>query len=104
MEFRPLPCDRERTLILKGHLFRDGLTNANIFKNFYSTSAYDFLKNLPPPSLIFHLSSVRQYYEKNLKLPDSNFLFTSVTEETVLKILKNLNENTGFDNLSGRLD
>ena len=82
----------------------DDKTNANIFKNFYSTLADDLLKNLPPPSMVFDLSSVRHYYEKNLKLPDSKFSFTSVTEETILKILKELNENkaAGFDNLSGK--
>ena len=78
--------------------------NANIFKKFYSTLADDLLNNLPPPPKIFGLSSVRQYYEKNLKIPYAHFKFNFVSEETVLKILKDMDENkaAGLDNLSGK--
>ena len=46
----------------------------------------------------------RQYYEKILKLPSSKFKFNFISEETVLKLLKDLDENeaAGLDNLSGK--
>ena len=46
---------------------------ANIFKKFFYTLADDLLANLPPTSLRFDLPSVRQYYEKILKFPNSYF-------------------------------
>ena len=59
---------------------------------------------MPPPSLGFGLNSVRQYYEKILKYPKSKFKFNVVSEETVLKLLQDLDENkaAGLDNLSGK--
>ena len=77
--------------------------NTNIFKKFYSTLADDLVKNLPPASSIFGLSSVCQYYNKTLKLPNTRFKFPFVSEDSVLKILKNMDENkaAGLDNLSG---
>ena len=52
----------------------------------------------------FGLNSVRQYYEKILKHPKSKFKFNVVPEETVLKLLQDLDENkaAGLDNLSGK--
>ena len=52
----------------------------------------------------FGLHSVRQYYEKILKYPNSKFKFNFVSEETVLKLLQDLDENkaAGLDNLSGK--
>ena len=78
--------------------------NTNIFKKFYSTLADDLVKNLSPASSIFVLSSVCQYYNKKLKLPNTRFKFTFVSEDSVLKILKNMDENkaAGLDNLSGK--
>ena len=78
--------------------------NTNIFKKFYSTPADDLVKNLPPASSIFGLSSVCQYYNKTLKLPNTRFKFTFVSEDSVLKVLKNMDENkaAGLDNLSGK--
>ena len=78
--------------------------NANIFKIFFCTLADDLLANLPPPSLRFGLNSVWQYYEKILKYSKSKFKFHIVYEETVLKLLQDLDENkaAGLDNLSGK--
>ena len=78
--------------------------NTNIFKNFYSTLAEDLVKNLPPSPSIFGLPSVCEYYNKVLKLPNAGFNFTFVSEDTVLKILKNMDEKkaAGLDNLSGK--
>ena len=59
---------------------------------------------MPPPSLRFGLNSVQQYYKKILKYPKSKFKFNVVSEETVLKLLQDLDENkaAGLDNLSGK--
>ena len=76
--------------------------NTNIFKKFYSTLADNLVKNLPPASSIFGLWwSVCQYYNKTLKPPNTRFKFTFVSEDSVLKILKNMDENkaAGLDNL-----
>ena len=45
-----------------------------------------------------------QYYNKTLKLPNTRSKFTFVPEDSVLKILKNMDENkaAGLDNLSGK--
>jgi len=70
----------------------DDKKNANIFKNFYASLADELLQNLPSPSSNFGLPSVRQYYEKNLKLRTDKFEFTFVSEDTVFKILKDMDE------------
>ena len=81
----------------------DDKKNANIFKNFFffCTIADDLLANLPSISLRFGLNSVRQYYEKILKYPKSKFKFNVVSEESVLKLLQDFDENkaAGLDNL-----
>ena len=68
---------------------------------FFCTIADDLLANLPSISLRFGLNSVRQYYEKILKYPKSKFKFNVVSEESVLKLLQDFNENkaAGLDNL-----
>ena len=60
---------------------------------------------MPPSPSIFGLPSVCEYYNKVLKLPNTRFKFTFVSEDTVLKILKNMDEKkaAGLDNLSGKL-
>ena len=82
----------------------DDKKNANIFKNFFCTLADDLLANLPPTSLRFGLHSVWRYYEKILSYPNSKFKFNFVSEETVLKLLQDLDENkaAGLDHLSGK--
>ena len=54
------------------------------------------------PSLRPVLPSVRQYYQKVIKLPNTKLKFNS--EETVLKLLNDLDENkaVGLDNLSDK--
>ena len=69
--------------------------NANIFKIFVCTLANNLLANLPPPTWIFGLHSVRQYYEKILKYSNSKFKFNFVSGETVLKLLQDLCESFG---------
>ena len=82
----------------------DDKKNANIFRNFYNSLADDLLNNLPPAPMRFGLPSVHQYYEKTLKLPRSNFKFGFVSEDYILKFLKNINEDkaAGIDNLLGK--
>ena len=45
------------------------------------------------------------YYEKILKYPSSKFKFIFVSEEAVLKLVQDLDENkaAGLDNLRGKL-
>ena len=61
---------------------------------------------MPSPSLIFGLPSVQQYCKIKfyLKLPNSKFKFDFVSEETVLKLPKDLDENkaAGLDNVPGK--
>ena len=66
--------------------------------------ADNLVKNLSPASSIFGLTSVYQYYNKMLELPNTRFNFTFISENNVLKILKNMdeNKNAGLDNLSGK--
>ena len=74
------------------------------FSKNFCTIADDLLANLPPPSLRFGLHSGKQYYKKILKYPNSKFKFNFVSEETILKLLQDLDENKapGLDNLSGK--
>ena len=78
--------------------------NAKIFKALFCTLAYNLYANLLPSSFKFSLPSVRQYYVKILKLPNSKFKSNFVFDETISKILKNMDENktVGMDNLSGK--
>ena len=82
----------------------DDKKNANIFRNFYNSLADDLLNNLPPSPMRFGLPSVYQHDEKTLKLPRSSFKFDFVSENYILKFLKNINEDkaAGIDNLSGK--
>ena len=97
--FKKVPClTKDYTTI-----FADK-EQTNIFKKFYSTLADNLVKHLPPASSIFGLSSVCEYYNKTLKLPNTKFKFTFVSEYSVLKILKNIDENkaAGLDSMSGK--
>ena len=68
-----------------------------IFSKKFCTLCDNLLATLPPPSLRFGLNSVQQYYEKILKYPKSKFKFDVVSEETVLKLLQDLDENKAVD-------
>ena len=61
--------------------------NTNIFKKFYSTLADDLVKNLPPASSIFGLSSMCQYYNKTLKLPNIFKWGNDGTKITTLSVM-----------------
>lgn len=68
----------------------DPKINANIFMKFYSNLASDLVKKLPTPPNIFGNDTVKKYYE-NYNLDGKNFIFSKTTEETVLKLLLNIN-------------
>ena len=74
------------------------------FSNIFFTLADNLLANLRLPSLSVGLPSVWQYYKRILKLPKSKFKSDFVPEETILKLLKDLDGNkaAGLDNLSGK--
>ena len=81
----------------------DDKTNANTFKEFYCNLANDLLVKLPPPSGRFGVTSVRKYYQNLLDLLPCKFKFSNISEDLVLKLLKdtNVNKAAGIDNLSG---
>ena len=82
----------------------DDKTNANTFKEFYCNLASDLVAKLPPPSNRFGITPVRKYYQDVLNLLPCKFKFSFVTEDLVLKLLKDMNidKAAGIDNLSGK--
>ena len=66
--------------------------------------ANDLLAKLPPPSGRFGITLVRKYYQNVLDLLPSWFTFSIISEELVLKLLKDMNVDkaAGIDNLSGK--
>ena len=82
----------------------DDKTNVNTFKEFYCNLANELLAKLPPPSKRFGITSVRKYYQNILDLLPCKFELANVSEDLILKLLKNINVNkaAGIDNLSGR--
>ena len=73
-------------------------------KEFYCNLASDLVAKLPPPSNRFGITSVRKYYQDVLNLLPCKFKFSFVTEDLVLKLLKDMNidKAAGIDNLSGK--
>ena len=82
----------------------DDKTNSNTFKEFYCNLASDLVNKLPPPSRKFGINSVHNYYQHILDLLPNKFKFSMAKEETVLKLLKNMDTDKapGLDNLSAR--
>ena len=82
----------------------DDKTNANTFKEFFCNLASDLVAKLPPSYKRFGLDTGRNYYQDILGLLPSKFKFSNVTEDHVLKLLKEMNVDkaAGIDNLSGK--
>ena len=82
----------------------DDKTNANTFKEFHCNLASDLVAKLPLPSNRFGITSVCKYYQDVLNLLPCKFKFSFVTEDLVLKLLKDMNidKAAGIDNLSGK--
>ena len=82
----------------------DDKTNANTFKELFCNLGSDLAAKLPPPSNKLEISSVRNYYQNILYLLPSKFKFSNVTEDFVLKLLKDMNidKAAGIDNLFGK--
>ena len=82
----------------------DNKPNANTFKEFFCNFASDLVAKLPPPSNEFGITSVCNYYRNIFNLLPNKFNFSSVTEDFVLKLLKDMNidKAAGTDNLSGK--
>ena len=82
----------------------DDKANSNTFKEFYCNLASDLVNKLPPPSRKFGMNSVRNYYQHILDLLPNKFKFSMAKEETVLKLLKNMDTDKapGLDKLSAR--
>ncbi len=96
-------CGSKICLKSDGNLSFDPKNNANIFMNFYSNLASDLVRQLPTAPKKFGIDTVKKYYEK-YKLEGKDFSFSPVTEETVLKLLLNINPSkaAGLDNLAGK--
>ena len=74
---------------------------ADAFKGFFSSIASNLVSKLPAPTTKFGKLFVSSYYKKlNIK---SNFVFNPTSEQTVLKILRNIKPSKapGLDNLKG---
>ena len=82
----------------------DDKTNSNTFKELYCNLTTDLINKLPPPSRKFGMNSVRNYYQYILDLLPNKFKFSMAKEETVLKLLKNMDTDKapGLDSLSAR--
>ena len=80
----------------------DDKANANTFKEFFCNLASDLVAKLPPPSNKFGISSISNYYQSLLDLLPSKFKVSNVTEDFVLKLLKDMSTDkaAGIDNLS----
>ena len=87
-----------------GKISFDDKTNANTFKEFYCNLASDLVAKLPSPSNRFGITSVRKYYQGVLNLLPCKFKFSFVTEDLVIKLLKDINidKAAGVDNPSGK--
>ena len=66
--------------------------------------ASDLVAKLPLLSNEFGISSVHNYYQNILDLFPNKFNFSNVTEDFVLKLLKDMNKEkaAGINNLSGK--
>ena len=71
----------------------DDKTNGNTFKKFFCNLASDLVAKIPPPSDEFGIRSVRNYHQNILDLLSNRFNFSNVTEDFVLKLLKDMNIN-----------
>ena len=81
----------------------DSKNNANAFCSFFSNLAGNLLKKLPTPPKKFGLDSVKLYYQ-NRKFDNLNLTLNPATQETVLKLLQNINTSkaAGLDKLAGK--
>ena len=82
----------------------DDKTNANTFKEFFCNLASDLVAKLPPPFNKFGICSVRNHYQNILDLLPSKFKFSNVTEDFVLKLLKDMNidKAAGINDIFGK--
>ena len=91
-----MPKNRWRTL------FDDNI-NWNIFKDYFSNLATEFVKKLAILPRRFGIESVKEYYKK-LNLGNEKFKLHHTNHNNVLKLLEgiNLSKAAGPDNLAGK--
>ena len=80
----------------------DDKTNSAIFNDFFVNLAENLVSKLPSPPNKFGLTSVRSYYEKNFDQENTNFKFSPISKDDVMKILCDLKTDkaAGIDNIS----
>jgi len=76
---------------------------ADTFNSFFTTVASTLVSKLPAPSGIFNETKVKNYYVDKGVVEDT-FKLSSVSEDEVFKLLKNINvgKATGLDNLPAK--
>ena len=78
--------------------------NCSIFKNYFSSLAYNSVSKLPLSPNIFIKSKIASCYDNNAVSKDLICQLSETSPEKILSILKGLNPSkaAGIDNLSGK--
>ena len=81
----------------------DPFAISEVFQKFYSNLASNLVDKLPAAVNKFGLHSVEVYYKNVLQLQENKYIFHTVESSSVLKLLKNVEDNkaAGLDNISG---
>jgi len=82
-----------------GDICFDSNSNSEIFMNFFSDLAKNLLRKLPSPPTRYTIASLINYYSG--KTPETSFTLKPVSEEEVIKIMKDLDitKAAGIDNI-----
>ena len=73
----------------EGDVSFDPNANAETFKDFYSNLALDLVRQLPLPTNRFGSNSVKEHY-RHLNLENKNFCLSTTSEESVQKLLQQI--------------
>ena len=94
------------TISLKrdGEIRFDSKSICKIFKDFFANLSTNLLKDLPAPTNLFGIDSVKKYYSHNINLQNNFFSLQPTTKEVIQKLLEELNsaKAVGIDNIGGK--
>ena len=78
-------------------------SNCKIFKTFFENLSTNLVNNLPKPTNLFGMDTVRAYYS-NLNLDNQGFYLQPTNHKTILKLLEEINpaKAAGIDQIGGR--